>query len=629
MVDRVAAPWSRVAAATSAVAVGWFALSWLVAGPLARQVASREPLPLLGLPLPAFGPATPEELVARTLTVLGLLVVLGAAAAARWPGGARRFLLAPAAPLDLAVLRITLFAFLLILPRVPEAVRLSGFPPELRQPPLGMPWLLDVVPTSPATVRPAAALFLLACVFGLLGLWTRTATIVAAVLGLYVLGIPQYYGKVSHYHHLWWVLVVLAASPCGRALSLDALRRGWRRPREAVPRDVRSVAFGLPIRIVWLLLALAYLFPGLWKFASAGWEWAFSDNLRFILYEHWARLEGFEPILPIDRSPLTEIAGVATIVFEIGFILLLFSPVLRPWLAGIGLAFHNANFLFLRLGFFSLQILYVTFVPWQRFATWLGSRVATLAVQVVPGTRAERLVAAADAGDPFGLLAVRPAADGTDDAGVLLVEEHRTGRAALRAVLARSPLLWPVWLVTLVVSDRRVSAWLGEAAASGPDDPVGPDDAARDRRNVRVTSSVGALLLAGVLVTGFTATSAAWPFAVYPTFAGIHSSTIARLSLEVTTPDGETRVHGSPELRDLVTWEKYDGMVRPIVRAGDDPPRDQVAALLEVLRDEGLALPAGGEVTLLRDVEQLTAEGGEVVERTTLVTLSIDELLGS
>ena len=42
------------------------------------------------------------------------------------------------------------------------------------------------------------------------------------MLGWYVLGLPQTFGKVDHDHHLLWCLFVLACSPCGDALAIDA-----------------------------------------------------------------------------------------------------------------------------------------------------------------------------------------------------------------------------------------------------------------------------------------------------------------------------------------------------------------------------------------------------------------------
>lgn len=71
-----------------------------------------------------------------------------------------------------------------------------------------------------------------------------------AVVGLFLWGIAQTIGSAMHIHHLLWLAfaALLAASPCGDALSLDSLiarRRG--RPSSPEP----SLAHGLPIRAAW------------------------------------------------------------------------------------------------------------------------------------------------------------------------------------------------------------------------------------------------------------------------------------------------------------------------------------------------------------------------------------------
>src|SRR5262249_50715778 len=99
-------------------------------------------------------------------------------------------------------------------------------------------------------------------------------TVTAAVTSLYALGIPQLYGKVDHYHHLVWLALLLAASPCADALSLDA------RGRLTPPRSVR---YGFPLRVAWLLIGACYLFPGLAKLGE--WRiWLAPHNLRGLLW---------------------------------------------------------------------------------------------------------------------------------------------------------------------------------------------------------------------------------------------------------------------------------------------------------------------------------------------------------
>ena len=136
----------------------------------------------------------------------------------------RTFFGAATHPLNLAVFRIVLFAYLLLFFDLSHGLSLSR---------LGLGGRDFAI--EPTVVEVAIRLFQLCCLAGLLGLWARPAAIAAAVLGLYVLGIGQFFGKVNHYHHLWWFTTLLACSPCGAALSVDAVAPRLVRCRPAGP----------------------------------------------------------------------------------------------------------------------------------------------------------------------------------------------------------------------------------------------------------------------------------------------------------------------------------------------------------------------------------------------------------
>lgn len=427
---------------------------------------------------------------------------------------------------------------------VREAVEFSALPSALRSRPAGMPWLLDLLPAvSPPVVRPLAIAFVVACLLACVGWWTRAAGVAAVLLGLFVLAVPQSYSKVTHFHHLWWIAAVLAASPCGDALSVDAARRAWRRGHGESLRPPAAAA-SLPVRITWLLIACTYLFPGLWKYASAGWGWAFSDNLRIIMYEHWTRLEGFTPVLPIDQWPWAyQLGGAAVIVLEIGFLLLVLGRRNRALAAVAGLAFHNANLLFLRLSFATLQVTYVAFVPWSRVFAWLGHRAPIVSISADTPRRL-RLVGALLALDPLGVV------ESDAPAG----RRRERGRAAVSRMA---------------------------------------------RHRVAGVAVVGVVILSANTLAGLGAVTAAWPFASYPTFAGIARRERAEPIFVLKQPDGASREIGAAELRRLVSWEKLDSMARPIFNEAPDA-RQRAEALLAAAEPAGLDVPAGTTVAVYR-----------------------------
>ena len=316
-----------------------------------------------------------QERGRHTLERLILLYFAGLALAAlaltRGHERLAAFFGARTSPLNLAVFRIVLFSQVLVFgPRL--AIELSHMPESALVPPPGWSRVLEILPPTPMLVEGLFRLFQLFCLASLLGLFTRAATVGATVLGLYVMGVPQFFGKIDHYHALWWFMLLLAASPSGRALSLDAVLRA-RSPGEADTAPGREYA--LPLRFVWLLIGLIYFFPGFWKFVISGTEWALSDNLKYKMYAKWFELGGWEPLFRLDRYPLLyKGGGLLTMVFEMGFVFALFCRPLRILFILGGVIFYLNNVLFLNIHFTHLMFTYVAFFDWRRLFRRLGAR---------------------------------------------------------------------------------------------------------------------------------------------------------------------------------------------------------------------------------------------------------------
>jgi len=211
------------------------------------------------------------------------------------------------------------------------------------------------------------------CVTGLVGLFTRTSSVLALFTSFYVLGVPEFYGTVEHYNHLLWFLAILTVSRSGDALSIDAiLRTSTRTNQEATTLPQPSVIYSLPLRFACLLMGAIYFFPGLWKVRICGFDWAFSENLRYQMYARWMDLDGWTPFFRLDLHPwLYKSIALGTLVFELSFIFVVFFPRLRIVLALVGLGFHFGSGLFMRIPFFDLWICYVALFDVSR---WLAAR---------------------------------------------------------------------------------------------------------------------------------------------------------------------------------------------------------------------------------------------------------------
>ncbi len=245
---------------------------------------------------------------------------------------------------------------------IPRALRLASLPLALRDPPLGSGWLFRWLPPDSAVLWPASLLLVASLVMALLGWWSRLSLASSALLGVYVLGVPQLFGDSVHYHHLLWIAALTSAGPCGDALSLDA----WlaRRRGEALLRRRRVYAAAtVPL---WLALALVYFFPGLAKLTQGGWAWIAGPHLLHLMHEKWW-IEGQLPPWRPDRWPwLLHLAAAGVVALELSFpLLVLLSARSRQLVAWAGLAFHTLNAVFLHIRFGSLVALYVVFFDWR------------------------------------------------------------------------------------------------------------------------------------------------------------------------------------------------------------------------------------------------------------------------
>lgn len=273
--------------------------------------------------------------------------------------------------LNLAVFRITVAAVILAVHDVHRlALAASRLPLSIRTPPLGWRWAAHALPLSPSQAELAYVALMAATVTGGVGLFSRASFAVVATVGLPFWGLAQGVGSAVHFHHLWWFAALLAASPCGDALSVDrwiARRRGVTYATEG------SVAHGVPLRVAWMLLGAVFFFPGLWKLLTSGPAWVFSDNLRNQMYAKWTEMADFTPLARVDRAPgLVRVGAAATVLLELSFPVLVISRRTR-WVAALAaFAFHQATAWLMGLRFPSLWWCYTVFFDWRPLADRLG-----------------------------------------------------------------------------------------------------------------------------------------------------------------------------------------------------------------------------------------------------------------
>lgn len=291
----------------------------------------------------------------------------------RW----ERFWFAPQSPVDLAVCRILFFGMCFYFYAGQNFAGLGSFPRSFYRP----VWLferLHLPVFSDAVLEPLTVLWKVALVAACVGLLTRPATLVAAVLTGYFAGLPFNFGKTDHnVAAVMFVMGILSVSRCGDALSLD--RMLWRLRREgagpAAAPPAPSGEYRWPIRLVWVTMSLIFFAAGMAKLRASGLSWVFSDNFAILLTQrHYSETPPMVDWgLHVAAVPwLTYLMAAGSIAAELLFPLALVDRRLRVLfpLAMFGLQLGIG--VLMNVWFGPFLYTYLFWVPWLAIACRLG-----------------------------------------------------------------------------------------------------------------------------------------------------------------------------------------------------------------------------------------------------------------
>ena len=224
--------------------------------------------------------------------------------------------------------------------------------------------LLPGPPHDPIVIGVLQAIWKLSLITSALGLLTRFSLIVAAVLGFFLLGLPNCFGKIHHLDGFpVLLLLIFALSRCGDAFALDRVL--WRRRNMSAEP---SGEYTWPVRLGQALFLLIFFAAGFSKIRHSGFAWMTADNMRFLLlgnlfiHEPWTRLG----TLIVQSDALCFFGAVATVAVELSALLALFFQRLRfPFLFGI-FGMQTCITLFLGIYFTPHLIGYLLFFSWER-----------------------------------------------------------------------------------------------------------------------------------------------------------------------------------------------------------------------------------------------------------------------
>ena len=269
------------------------------------------------------------------------------------PGSARR----------LAAVRIGLFGVLAIRLCRPLYVQLGGQPQALFRP-ISFMKVLSGMPST-GVILSVEVVAVAAAILSAVGAAVRVMIPIAVAGALFLNGLWTSIGQPMHNETLLLLsLIPLAFAPVADAWSIPSHGR-------TAPGTQGSRRYGWPVRTAMIVVAGGYFFSGIYKLLFSGPAWAFSDNLRWVLYR--ISDENARPIAPAlflaGHPLLTHLVALVTLVVEIGFPLVLFRPRAAWFFVPAVVLLHVGIGLTMHLDYSAWALVAVVlFIPWDEVA---------------------------------------------------------------------------------------------------------------------------------------------------------------------------------------------------------------------------------------------------------------------
>lgn len=259
---------------------------------------------------------------------------------------------------NLAVLRIFTAGFLLFRFNYAYYVSQINLPVQSRVALPGYSEFFNYIPLNATTVQFISIVYILGLLSILVGYKTRAGLIVTIMSAIYILGLPLIFGKINHgFHHVIWILIVLTISPCFERLSIDSLRK----------KTIKNTEYEYFISSIWAVLSIVYFFPGFWKLLHNGlnFDWA-TKSITLLIQKKWFEYgENFVPALRIDLYPnLITVIGIATIGFELLFLVTVFFPKTRVYISICAIFFHKGIEYVMKISFANLWVFFIPLQNW-------------------------------------------------------------------------------------------------------------------------------------------------------------------------------------------------------------------------------------------------------------------------
>jgi hypothetical protein len=262
-----------------------------------------------------------------------------------------------------------------------------GSPEVFVRPPSSFRWSALRGVESSAVLDGILVTWAVAAAFLLVGVLPRLSAIVAWALSISFIGINGYLHN-SGDNVRTIELFYLMLCPCAAVWSLRRVARpessrGVEQatdiPFEDSGRATRSPAVYVhawPLRLLFVQLMIIYFFNGVYKMLGS--HWREGDVMHYVLCNlAWTRISYAQLPLPF---PIIQFFTWCTLIWELGFPLLVMIPRIRVLVLWIGIGFHLGTLVLLQLCAFPMYMMcmYLPLVPWEKYVDRWRQRTAGL-----------------------------------------------------------------------------------------------------------------------------------------------------------------------------------------------------------------------------------------------------------
>jgi len=291
-----------------------------------------------------------------------------------------------ATPGTLGAIRMLTCSILLISTLWEDLASSALLPGEMRQPMgvlqlfYGLPIGFDKFVSSEPSLLAFKWLTALMLFLGAVGWRTRIVIPLGAFCYFLLAGILRQYAWFYHTGLVpIYVMAVLSLTPCGDGWSVDRLRRIWQ-DKDVPDADRPSSIYGWSRYACWVIIAMPYVAAGMSKVRNGGLLWWHPTNMKTVLFEDTLTPTVFDWGLSLYLVPAPDILfallGIAAILAELCFVLVLVSRTARWMLPTITIFMHISILFLQNILFFDLILLQLVFFDFTRIRKFIGNRLA-------------------------------------------------------------------------------------------------------------------------------------------------------------------------------------------------------------------------------------------------------------